>query len=659
MKLKTSGETVTKCLKEHQRKIATLFFDNQDAVFICTPGTHYNQKETYTETVINNRRLEQGLPSIVNIDEKIELWSNCTVDLIIADGFLYIRPETNRMDLSMKADEVLQKELGNDVPKQFIRFMFANLEEIKKALRTAGEYWRISPYPRMEDEIKAEITSSRIAINGDAIYYYSSPTGTRYITCEKFENLSLKDDHYLRRHLIEIRDYSKKSNASGHREVAFFGALKSFSSENLKGLDFEKASSSELRTSHSELLAEFKAATDPAFHHDDSEDNNWRNHMIASLIDSKNNAIADELVEILPPEFFRMIRWLPCGRFRDREFIFDSLFAQEPDRKSAEELDNLQDERVKGFIGNYICEFGLIEYINIGRVMPSIRKKGKRDNGHRVYLAEIKLPGVPQPVLRILRVLQFGMRERLDKGADMLTAYQESIEYVDYTKQRRLACGELGMPLPGRIDIKIIREEYDGLNADYHGEDIWTFYFERDFINGMATDKIPDEKLKDPEFCSHLATLLGQAAAPNMIVGRVDRKEKKVIFDGGDEVLLSDSEGYPARLVVADHAGTFFDYTSDLITFAKDYAEPVITRSAKVADAAEFKKVYLDSLKQRLLDLQEECKAQEDFFRVRFLHGKQGKDTFSDRWDKALTRLQETDIEILVETISMEIDKGS
>ena len=657
MSMNSIGDTLTECLKEHKRKPATLFLDGDNPTFVSSGISHYEQRVIYTETVINKRRAEQGLPPFDVIDEKIKLWSNCAVDLIIVDGFVDIRPETDRMDLALKADQVLQQEFKGRLPKQLIRFRHANLEPIKESLRTAGEYWRISPFPRMEHEVQAEINSSRIALNGDPIYYYSSTTGIRYLTCAEFEKLSQKDDESLRRHLIEIRDFSQKPNRHGYREVAFFEADSNFSSKNFKDIDFENASPSELRNTYCKLLADFKAAVPRQFHNDDVDDTNWRNHMVAALVDSKNEAITGDLVKSLPPVFFRMVRWLPGGRFKGRELIFDAIFNQNSDKKSANELDNLIDERVKGFIGNYICEFGAIEYINVGRIMPSIRREGRRHNGHRVYLAEIKLHGKDEPVLRILRVLQWGIRERLDEGKELLTAITESMEYVDFTTQRRLACGELGMPLPGRIDLRHITEKYDGKQAKYHKTPIWTFYFERDFIKGLPTDMIPDDKLQDPEFCRRLAKLLGQAAAPNMAVGRIDKDKDKVLFDEGDEMLLFNSGDYPNRLVVADHAGTFYDYTSDLITFAKAYAKPVISRLGKVANKAEFKQVYLHSLKKRLLDLQQECKAQEDVFRVRFELIKDEEGTFADRWNKALTRLQETDIDILIETISMEIEK--
>ncbi len=660
MNIVTIGETITDCLLHKLRKIATLFLESGEATFISTNCSHYEQKLLYTDAVHNKRRAAQGLPPVTDLDDKLALWQKCAVDLILLDGFVYIRPDSNNMELALEADRFFQEEIEPKVPVELIRFKFASVREIKTALRTAGELWRIAPYPRLKEELMQEVESSRIALKGDPIYYHASGTGTRYLTCGEFAKLAFRDDDDLRRHLIEIRDYSGKFNTHKNREIDFFATDSSFSASKFKNLDLENASPSELRTIHARLTADFNAAVTPDLRRDDVNDNNWLNHMIAAFEDNKDDSKTQKVVDNLPPEFFRMVRFLPGGRFKGRELIFDPVFEQKTDAKSAKELHNLLDTRVKGFFGNYICEFPEIEYINIGRVMPAIRQEGVRPNGHRVFLAEIKQRAKSKADLRILRVLQWGMRERLDEKKDLLTAYEETLEYIEYTKQRRQGCWELGMPLPSRIQVKTIPEIYDGENKKYRDKkaQIWTFYFERDFIDGIATDKIPDANLQDPEFTRNLAQLLGGAAAPNMVVGRMDEEKKKVIFDSGDEILLLNSNQQPGRLVVADHAGTFVDYTSHLITFAKDYAKPVTDRLAKIPNPDEFTEVYLNSLRQRLLELQEECKAQEDAFKKRFLHNTQGPGKFPDRWNKALTRLQETDIEILVETIRMEIEKG-
>jgi len=64
-----------------------------------------------------------------------------------------------------------------------------------------------------------------------------------------------------------------------------------------------------------------------------------------------------------------------------------------------------------------------------------------------------------------------------------------SEEYTQYILDRRLGCRQLGMNLPTQVTAKRISEHYD-IRGEY-GFVIWTPYFERDYIHGIATDKVP------------------------------------------------------------------------------------------------------------------------------------------------------------------------
>ena len=294
--------------------------------------------------------------------------------------------------------------------------------------------------------------------------------------------------------------------------------------------------------------------------------------------------------------------------------------------------------------------------MNIGGLMPGLRKRPAL-GGHRAYLAEIKHHGADKPILRILRIQQWGIREHLDEGKDLLWAIMEAYEYTEYTLDRRLACWELGMPLPVRMDTRTVPETYYGKNLNYHGTRIWTTYYERDFINGLATEKIPDARLKEESFSLRVAHLLGQAAAPNMVVGRTTDKSE-VTFDSGDEMLLMDNQGMPQRIVVADHAGTFNDYESPLVKFAVGYARPVVIRATRVSNPNTFAEAYLTSLTERLLEMQEEYRLKRRAFDALFQHSKQGDKTFSCRWAKALARLDKTDVPALIDQIRKAIAAG-
>ena len=93
---------------------------------------------------------------------------------------------------------------------------------------------------------------------------------------------------------------------------------------------------------------------------------------------------------------------------------------------------------------------------------------------------------------------KWGIREHLDDGKKLLDAIIQSEEYTEYILDRRLGCRQLGMNLPARTTAKRISERYSGPRRDVQDALIWSPYFERDYIRGMATDKIPPQKLADP-----------------------------------------------------------------------------------------------------------------------------------------------------------------
>ena len=90
---------------------------------------------------------------------------------------------------------------------------------------------------------------------------------------------------------------------------------------------------------------------------------------------------------------------------------------------------------------------------------------------------------------------KWGIREHLDDGKRLLDAIIQSEEYTEYILDRRLGCRQLGMNLPPRTTAKRISERYLGARRDMYNAMIWSPYFERDYIRGMATDKIPPQKL--------------------------------------------------------------------------------------------------------------------------------------------------------------------
>jgi len=628
-------------------RIGTLFVPSN--TLVTMPRMTHAMQRLYYRDHLNTLRCQQGLQPLSE-EEVFDIW-DAAVDLIMEDNDILIRPEPNRMALAFEADEKLQSL----VSKRHVRFLHARDATVQQAIRERGEYWRISAQPQKPDEIAAAVAKSKIAIGGLSLYYYSSVSGTRFLTVEGFRSLGTLPIDELRQHLVEIRDYSAKRNRAHHSEVGFFGANETFGEKTFEGLDFG-GEENRLRAQHAELCQRFTDAVDPLLHTDRPNDPAWCNRMFACLMDARNDTLSDSVVSGLTPEFFRQVHWFPGGRVEDGELLFDPIFDEFTNRPNDPEFVGLCGQRVKGFICNYIREFGGLQYVNIGGLLPGLRKRPAR-GGHRAYLVEIKHCGAAEPILRILRIQQWGIRERLDEGKDLLWAIMEAYEYTEYTLDRRLACWELGMPLPVRMDTRTVPETYYGKNSAYHGTRIWTTYYEREFIHGLATDKIPDACLRDDAFALRVARLLGQAAAPNIVVGRTTDKGE-VTFDSGDEMLLMDDTGLPDRIVVADHAGTFNDYESPLVKFTADYARPVLSRAERLSNPMAFAAAYVNAFIERMQEMQNEYRQKRRAFDTLFQNSKQGEKTFSWRWGKVLARLESTDPYMLADGINRTIIAG-
>ncbi len=51
------------------------------------------------------------------------------------------------------------------------------------------------------------------------------------------------------------------------------------------------------------------------------------------------------------------------------------------------------------------------------------------------------------------------------------------------------------MNMTRRVAMRRLSEIYNGTNARFRGELIRTIYFEREYLPGMASDKLPTEKV--------------------------------------------------------------------------------------------------------------------------------------------------------------------
>jgi len=615
-------------------RIGTIFTNSN--TLITVPGVHATQRILYLERLNRKRRLI-GVDSLTKEEELAEIKNS--VDLIMEGEEVLIRPDPDNMEIAFKADELLQ-EL---VSKQQIKFLYVFNKDVKDAIKRRGEYWRISPLPKSPDEMVQMITASRIGITGRPIYYYNRIKGTKILTCDEFCRLGALDGDELRKYLAEIREYGGCRNRLENPEIEFFMAGKSLSCSDFADHDFAAVKPDRLKKIYEELKKRFCDAVPAEFRNDDLQNVEWRNRIYAALTEQKENLVVEETLADLSSEFFMQIEWLPGACIDEGEIIFDSLFEEKARKPADPELPRLCDEKSRGFIFNFVREYGNLEYVNIGRMAKSLSKRltsaGRRD----VYIAEIKQRESDRETVLIIRMQKWGVRERLDAGKGLLDSILESEEYNEYILDRRLGCRQLGMNLPPRVASRKIAERYYGSRKEHNGITIWSPYFERDYIYGTATDKTAKHKLKNETYASNFAHLLGGAAAPNMILGRTD-VDGKVVFDDGDEVIIEDKAGMPADLIVADHTGTFTDYQSDLKDFASVYATPVNRRVEYVPDPREFANVYLLGFVERFSRIQQEYRKRKRAFDTLFKGRRRDEGgSFAYRWERVLDRLNKTD----------------
>lgn len=624
-------------------RIGTVF--PAQRTLVTLPGIHATQRMAFIEQ-LSRDRVQQGLPPLSRYEES-ELWDN-SVDLILEPETIQIRPDPANMALAFQADEVLQEIIS----KHRIQFLYVLNQQVRDAIKKRGESWRINPLPKSGTEMRRMIAASRIGIGGRELYYYSKAAGTRFLTYHEFELLGALDDVELQRYLSEIAQYAARVNPHGSPEIAFFMTGKRFTKSAWAAYDFGTLPAAAVRPAYEQLRQAFCEALLPEFRHDDLDNIEWRNRMCASLIGQEEDVVPEETLLGLSSEFFMQIEWLPGGRIEEGELIFDCVFDEGRDQP---EVQRLCDEKARKFIFNLVREYGDLEYVNVGCVIGSLSHRPKSQGRRDVYIAQIKQRDSEKEIIRILRMQKWGIREHLDRGKSLLDSIIESEEYTEYILDRRLGCRQLGMNLPSRVTARKISERYQGSQTACHGIMIWSPYFERDYIHGIATDKMPHHRFTNERFVFEFARLLGAAAAPNMIVGRCDLA-MNVLFDDGDEVIVEDATGMPCDLVVSDQTGTFVDYNRPLQCVAPIYAGPVNRRLEFVPDPEAFARIYLTAFLKRFFNIQREYRKRRRAFDTLFKHRRWDEGgSLAFRWEKVLERLDRTDPRELQELICQKL----
>ncbi|MEG2725404.1 MAG: hypothetical protein RR982_06100 [Kiritimatiellia bacterium] len=606
-------------------------------IFLRTPGMvtlrgiHATQRMAWIDE-LNRQRKADHQPPLTEAEEEAEI--AMSVDLLFDEKYALIRPDPTNIALAIQGDELLQKF----VSKLRIRYLNIQNKSVRDALRQRGEAWRMAPMPLYEEEIRALILNAHVGINGRAIYYYNRLTGTRFLTLDAFRSLGSLPIEELRSLLLEIRKNLQGRNRFANPEVDFLPP-RALSVDAFAKIAFDTLSDSDLRANYQALLQAFgEAVPTPALQKDDIANPDWRKALSAVLIHANNDTGVTAVLEELSPEFFMQIEWLPGGRVMDGELFFDPIFAEADAHREDEQLRTLCDHRARAILFNYLREYSQIEYVNIGRTRRSL--SGRTGQGPRafVYIVEIKELHKKWPQVKIIRIQRWTVASHLTSGKPLLQSIIDAEDYTDYVMDRRLGARQLGMHLPPLMMPRSFRETV--LDAQGLKHNVWTGYFERDYIFGRATDKIPETFYASPIFNLRFCQLLGQAAAPNIIVGRATVDGNRTIFDDGDEVIVLNAFQLPERLILSEPTGSFTDYKRAYSATIADYAAALNKRKAWMPNFAEAAEEFVRAFETELTRIQLMYREHRQGFSSLFCdRPRDANGSMAFRWECVLARL--------------------
>ena len=630
-------------------RIGTMFFRTPGLV--TKRGVHAMQRLMWIDE-INSMREQEGKPPLTLAEEEAEMAES--VDLIFTEDLALIRPNPDRMDLAFRADEELQKL----VTKPQVRYLNTNSAKVREALRARGENWRMARQPISQDDMVQLIAKSRVPIEEAPIYYYNRMTGTRLLTVSTYDEVSRLPAAAFRAQIAEIVTGLSKRNRAGYPEIDLFPSVTPIAlKRTFQALKVDELDDAALRAACDAIALEWRMTLPAELREESSVNFEWRNEMCHALTRGPNETAAEEqeLVAGISPEFYRQIEWLPGVRIEGGEVIFDDLY-DEAARTQDPELQALCDSRVKALIFNVTRLYGKLRYLNVGRIAHSLSRRpdAAPRRGH-AYIMQVFEESMDAPQVFMIRLQKWGVAEHLDEGKGLLQAILETQEYSDYVLDRRLMCCQLGMRLPSRVGDGQFTEKYRGQNQ-YNGTTIRTGYFVRAYVPGLASDKIPLAKYRNPAWAQKFASLMGEAAALDMIVGRRSEISGELLFDFNYEVVQTGEDGLPVSVAVTDHAGSFVDYQRAYADYVADYAAFAKRREAYVSDIALFARAYVDGFRRKLIEVKDAYRARRRAFDGLFSdrpYDTNGSGAY--RWACALKRLDACDPEKVADILTRAI----
>ncbi|MFH1377858.1 MAG: hypothetical protein ABIH86_03810 [Planctomycetota bacterium] len=633
------------------------------------------------------------------------------VDLELRGDVIYLRPIAGKPKLTFNADDLLQTVES----KWKIKFTYLSEREVRRSIIRRGELWRISVPTQTYDEMKQWISENQFAFeDSPANFFKCITTGTRFITYENFSKLETLPPADLARILNTMMKMAREKNEHYNLELDLFMTDGAFDFLNQPVIDYvtllETDGPQRLFEEYRFLLDGYFNSVDRQFVFDDFNNEEWVREMFLWLTNRRQESARDEVVSLdLSYEFRMHVQWL-AGALLDQSaggarIIVDPVFAEKARwigtirQRTPEQLEDfvrlsrICDEKTPHFIRFFHDKYRNARYINIANVVESLSIRRHAAGRRGVYISEVVLresnaaaeaelrdevigpelspyigclqvpvngkppppPGSEAaPIVSILRMQKWDMyfRVEFERERDWERARIESLEYARYVEDRALACRQLGM--------RLVRHEHIRLSEDYYNTTVETHCHARPYIWGIATDKIEREYFRDSGFAMRFAELLGEAAAPNLIVNRYDADTRRINFDDGDEIMIiaPDHGGgipKPIGIVVAEHTGSFNDLGMEsLEDVAIQYADALTRRIQIIKDVFggiptyslhQFAERFVEAFVRRFEEVRETCLQKRDALNCSFNHWPDGDSrNLRGRWFKALYRMDAADL---------------
>jgi hypothetical protein len=284
---------------------------------------------------------------------------------------------------------------------------------------------------------------------------------------------------------------------------------------------------------------------------------------------------------------------------------------------------------------------GGVVSINIGHVESALSGRELVDEQRDVYL--VVITGEHGEDIRLVRLMKWDVYHRIKMGAPLPRATEDTLQYRDYIFDRLRAASNLGFPTLIYSDIEL-EEELPGFGK------VPVFFFERQYVPGAVTNKIPLAHYGRPDFIVQLSRLLGLAAAFTLILGRTSPRTGQIFFDDGDELIRTDGRGIPERLVIIETTGSFADWTTPVVPRLPQCLSRLARHLGKAIDCgvgkeviAESVRTFTDALTAEIVRVQELVGSSRDYFYGLFFDRPWDPGGIRDRWDGILARIERTD----------------